>query len=72
MEYPTLYTSWVNRQQPAVLLIWACLLVLPIGRTVEAPVMLMAIAGLYLLFKHWRSWRQNPAFKLFAGVFLLA
>jgi hypothetical protein len=26
MEYPTLYTSWVNRQQPAVLLIWACLL----------------------------------------------
>ena len=34
--------------------------------------MLMAIAGVYLLFKHWQNWRYNPAFKLFAGVFLLA
>jgi O-antigen ligase len=39
---------------------------------VEVPVMLMAIAGLYLLFKHWRSWRHSPAFKLFACAFLLA
>ncbi len=72
MEYPTRNISWINRQRLAVLLIWACLLVLPIGRVVEVPVMLMAIAGLYLLFKHWQSWRHNPAFKLFAGVFLLA
>jgi len=55
-----------------VLLIWACLLVLPIGRVVEVPVMLMAIAGLYLFFKHWQTWRHIAAFKLFAGVFLLA
>ena len=72
MEYPTLNISWINRQRLPVLLIWACLLVLPIGRIVEVPVMLMAIAGVYLLFKHWRSWRYLPAFKLFGTVFLLA
>jgi O-antigen ligase len=72
MEYPTRNISWIARQRLPVLLIWACLLVLPIGRVVEVPVMLMAIAGLYLLFKNWQSWWHNPAFKLFAGVFLLA
>jgi O-antigen ligase len=46
--------------------------VLPIGRAVEMPVMLMAIAGFYLLVKHWRNWLENRAFKLFACVFLLA
>ena len=55
-----------------MLLIWSCLLVLPIGRAVEVPVMLMAIAGLYLAWKHWRSWRHEPAVRLFIGVFLLA
>ncbi len=72
MEFPSLSISWTNRPWLPVLLIWACLLVLPIGRVVEVPVMLMAIAGLYLFFKHWQTWRHNPAFKLFAGVFLLA
>ena len=72
MEHPTLSIPRIDWQRLAVLLIWACLLVLPIGRVVEVPVMLMAIAGLYLLIRHWQSWRQNPAFKLFAGVFLLA
>ena len=72
MEYPTGDISWINRQWLAVLLIWTCLLVLPIGRVVEVPVMVMAIAGVYLSFKHWQSWRHNPTFKLFAGVFLLA
>ncbi len=72
MDRPVVNHSWTDRQQLGVLLVWACLLVLPIGRVVEVPVMLMAIAGLYLLFKHWQSWRHNPAFKLFAGVFLLA
>ena len=55
-----------------MLLIWSCLLVLPIGRVVEVPVMLMAIAGVYLLVKHWHSWRSNQAFKLFVCAFLLA
>lgn len=63
---------WTDRQQLAALLVWACLLVLPIGRVVEVPVMLMAIGGVYLLIKHWRSWRHNQALKLFAFVFLLA
>jgi len=72
MEHPTLSIPRIDWQRLAVLLIWACLLVLPIGRVVEVPVMLMAIAGLYLLIRHWQSWRHNPAFKLFAGVFLLA
>ena len=52
MEQPALNDSSTGRQQLAVLLVWACLLVLPIGRLVEVPVMLMAIAGLYLLVNH--------------------
>ena len=72
MKRLALAMSWFTRDQWPLLLIWSCLVVLPIGRVVEVPVMVMAIAGLYLLFKHWQSWRHNPAFKLFAGVFLLA
>lgn len=64
--------SWFTRDQWPLLLIWSCLAVLPIGRVVEVPVMVMAIAGLYLLVKHWRTWRFEPAFKLFGTVFLLA
>jgi O-antigen ligase len=72
MNQATVSYSWKNRQQLGIFLIWACLLVLPIGRVVEVPVMLMAIAGVYLLFKHWQSWRRNRAFILFTSVFLLA
>lgn len=72
MDRPALNDSWTDRQQLPVLLIWACLVVLPVGRVVEVPVMLMTIAGLYLLVKHWRSWRHDQAFKLFTCVFLLA
>jgi O-antigen ligase len=64
--------SWFTRDQWPLLLIWSSLVVLPIGRAVEVSVMLMAIAGIYLLSKHWRTWRYLPAFKLFATVFLLA
>lgn len=64
--------SWMHRRQLAVLLVWSCLLVLPIGRVVEAPVMLMTVAGVYLSFRHWRAWRRLPAFRLFCAVFLLA
>jgi len=63
---------WKDPQQRGIALIWLCLLVLPIGRVVEVPVMLMAFGGLYLLVKHWRSLRHDPAFKLFGCVFLLA
>lgn len=56
----------------SILLVWSCLLVLPVGRLVEAPVMLMALAGLYLLVRRWRHFRDDPAIKLLAVVFLLA
>ena len=72
MKQPALAMSWFTRDQWPLLLVWSCLVVLPIGRVVEVPVMVMAIAGVYLLFKHWRSWRYLPAFKLFGTVFLLA
>ncbi len=72
MDRPALNFSWPDRQQLPLLLIWSSLVVLPIGRVVEVSVMLMAIAGIYLLFKHWHTWRHLPAFKLFATVFLLA
>ena len=72
MDRPALKFPWADRQLLLVVLVWAPLLALPIGRVVEVPVMLMAFAGVYLLFKHWRSWRRDPAFKLFAGAFLLA
>jgi O-antigen ligase len=64
--------SWFTWDQWPLLLIWSCLVVLPIGRVVEIPVMVMALGGLYLLVKHWRTWRFEPAFRLFGTVFLLA
>jgi O-antigen ligase len=68
----TLMAAFKDRQLLGVLLVWSCLLVLPIGRVVEVPVMLMAIGGVYLLIKHGRSWRHNRAVALFGAVFLLA
>ena len=70
-RFESLKSSFTRDQWP-LLLIWSCLVVLPIGRVVEVPVMVMAIAGLYLLVKHWRTWRFEPAFRLFGTVFLLA
>lgn len=72
MNDPAAKPFWKDRQQLGVLLVWSCLLVLPIGRVVEVPVMAMAIAGVYLLFKHWQRWRHDQAFKLFLVIFLLA
>ena len=63
---------WKNPRGLGLLLVWVCLLVLPVGRLVELPVMLMALGGLYLLVRDWRRWRENRGFKLFACVFLLA
>lgn len=72
MKPATLIAACKDRQQLGVFLVWLCLLVLPIGRVVEVPVMLMAVAGVYSLLKHWRSWRHNQAVVLFGTVFLLA
>lgn len=67
-------TAWPTRLRAhlPVGLVWLCLLVLPIGRAVEVPVMLMAIAGVYLCARKWRALVELPAIRLFMGIFLLA
>ena len=60
------------REHLPVGLVWLCLLLLPIGRAVEVPVMLMAIGGLYLCIRRWRWLAADPGIRLFAAVFLLA
>lgn len=72
IDTPTSTLAGKLREHVPVVLIWLCLLVLPIGRVVEVPVMLMAIAGAYLCVRYWRHFAADPAYRLFAGVFLLA
>lgn len=44
-----------------VILVWACLLLLPVGRTVEVPVAIMALLGLVQCFRQgWRSCVRGP------------
>ena len=69
---PTSTLKGKLREHSPVVLVWLCLLVLPIGRVVEVPVMLMAIAGIYLCIRHWRRFTADPACRLFISVFLLA
>lgn len=55
-----------------VLLVWSCLLLLPFGRLVEVPVLLMAIAGLVLLIRR-RQWViGSPSARLFTTAYLVA
>ena len=67
-------STWKHKlcEHSPVVLVWLCLVVLPIGRVVEVPVMLMAIAGIYLCVRHWRRFAGDPAYQLFISVFLLA
>lgn len=69
---PTSTLKGKLREHSPVVLVWLCLLVLPIGRVVEVPVMLMAIAGIYLCIRHWRRFTVDPACRLFISIFLLA
>lgn len=52
------------------LLIASCLVLLPVGRLVEGPVLLMAALGLALLVRKRTAWLASPAFRLFTAVFL--
>lgn len=52
------------------LLIASCLALLPVGRLVEGPVLLMAVLGLTLLVRQRTAWLASPAFRLFSTVFL--
>ena len=67
MRHPSLVTDW-----GPTLLVWSCLLVLPFGRVVEVPVLVMAVAGLVLLIKRGREWVYDPSLRLFSAVFLCA
>ena len=53
-----------------VILVFSAPLVLPFGRTVEVPVLLMALLGAVLLVKHWGSWRRQARVALFCAAFL--
>ena len=53
-----------------VILVFSAPLVLPFGRAVEAPVLLMALLGAVLLVKHWNSWRRQARVGLFFAAFL--
>jgi O-antigen ligase len=55
-----------------VILIWSCPLLLPFGRTVEIPVLLMAFLGALLLSKNWRAWRHDKRVRLLCSVFALS
>jgi O-antigen ligase len=55
-----------------VLLVASCLVVLPFGRVVEIPVLLMAAIGLVLLVRNPKQWFANARVRLFAAIFLLA
>jgi len=62
----------LERTQWAILLVWSCLLVLPVGRLVELPVAVMALAGVYVMARDWRRVRDEPAVWLFAVAFVCA
>lgn len=60
------------REWAPVVLAFACLVLLPFGRLVEIPVLLMAACGAWLLYTHRAGVLRDPAVRLFALVFLLA
>ena len=62
----------LDRETLAVLLVWSCLLVQPIGRLVELPVVVMALGGVYLLVRRWPEIRDDAATRWYATAFLLA
>ena len=53
-----------------VLLVWSCLVVLPVGRLVEAPTLIMAISGAILLWRHGRQLAWEGGGRLFTMLFL--
>ena len=54
----------------ALLLVWSCLLLLPVGRLVEGPVLAMAAGGLWLAARRRGELLANPGARLLAMVFL--
>lgn len=52
-----------------VLVVWSCLALLPFGRAVEVPVLLMAAAGIVLVVRERRALLDLPGVRLFTLVF---
>jgi O-antigen ligase len=57
------------RKHAPVLLVWSCLVLLPFGRLVEIPVLLMTAAGLVLLVRERDTLLAWPQLRTFAFVF---
>ena len=62
--------GWFREYLP-VLLPWSCLLLLPFGRLVELPVLVMAIWAIRLIVRHGRAIYWQGSAKLFTIIFLL-
>jgi len=58
------------RERLPVLLAWSCLLLLPFGRLVELPVLVMAVWAVVLIVREGRSMVWRGGAKLFTLVFL--
>jgi len=50
--------------------VWSCLLLLPVGRSVEVPVLALALGGLWLVVRKPRELFSLQPQRLFAGLFL--
>jgi len=58
----------INQYAP-LCLVFTCLCVLPFGRIVEIPVVLMALLGAITLLRRWHNWRRDPRFHIFTLAF---
>jgi len=59
------------REQLPVILVWSCMLLLPFGRLVELPVLIMAVLAIRLIVRHGWSVCWHGSAKLFTIIFLL-
>lgn len=62
-------TGW--REWTPVLVICSCLVLLPFGRSVELPVLIMAVWGIVLAVRNGRGWLWRGANRAFTLLFLL-
>ena len=58
------------KQDAPLLLVWSCIVLVPFGRIVEVPVLLMAALGAVSLLRHRQKWWLDPRCRLFTLVFL--
>jgi O-antigen ligase len=66
---PSNFFRQLSKNTPAWL-IFTSLLLLPVGRTVELPTLIMSIAGMVLIWRHHATIISQPAQRLFGLLFL--